>query len=386
MMKMKFVCRLFMLISIPLLFNGCGEDDFPVPPASTVALFSYTIDNDGFAPATATFINESIIPEPVGIPSYSWSFGDGTTSAEENPVHSFSASGAYNVKLVVKTSISQEIKEVTKQIIIKNSNASGIPVFFTNGSNVFSGFLNDDPPIFGTLPIGPFLDSYDLDIDTVHSKLYISDYDAKIIYQCDLDGSNLIPFRTGIAGPDGLVVDYGGNRLYWDTDNGIQRADISNPDVNQKEDFVTGQANDPEGVSIDPISNTLYWTNYNGGLWSKKLDGTGEAEIIPLIEGGSTLVIGDRVYFDQYVGTGDIHLKSANLDGSGISSLTTGISRVVFGLGFDPKGNKIYWGDRTPGKIMRSNTDGTGIETWYQSAGSSPRGIVFGKEKPATNE
>jgi hypothetical protein len=30
---------------------------------------------------------------------------------------------------------------------------------------------------------------------------------------------------------------------------------------------------------------------------------------------------------------------------------------------------------------MRSNPDGSNIETWYESAGSNPRGIVFGKKQ-----
>jgi sugar lactone lactonase YvrE len=196
-----------------------------------------------------------------------------------------------------------------------------------------------------------------------------------------MDGKNLTVFRSDLLGPDGLAIDYTGRQLYWDTDNGVQRADMTSEDVNQVEDFVTGQANDPEGVSVDQVNHKLYWVNYNGGLWSKNLDGTGEAEIIPLVEGGSTLVVGNRLVFDQWVATGDIHLKSSNLDGSGISLITTGITKVVFGIGYEKEGNKIYWGDRGPGKIMRSNPDGSNIETWYESAGSNPRGIVFGKKQ-----
>jgi sugar lactone lactonase YvrE len=220
-----------------------------------------------------------------------------------------------------------------------------------------------------------------MEIDTVHSKLYIGDYDIGKIYQCDLDGSNLIDFRTGLLGPDGIALDYETNLIYWDTDDGIQRADITILDVDQKEDFVTGQANDPEGVSIDAVNRKLYWINYNGGLWSKNLDGTNETLLIADPEGGATLVVGDRVFFDQWIESGDIHIKSANLDGSGVSTITTGITRVVFGLDYEPESNKIYWGDRNNGKIMRGNLDGSGIETWYESEGSSPRGIVFGKKK-----
>jgi len=378
---MKSVNKIIVLLCIAFLLNGCRKPGYPVPPASTVPLYSYTIDNDGFAPATVTFANESIVPEPAGIPSYFWNFGDGTSSTLMSPSHIYATAGVYTVKLVITMSVSFEIKELSQDIIVKNLNASGIPVFFTNGKTVYSGMLNDDPPIFSALPIGPFMDSYDLAYDTVNAKLYISDFDANTIFQCDPDGKNLIEFRTGLLGPDGLAIDYAANRLYWDTDNGVQRADISNADPNQKEDFVTGQVKDPEGVSIDPVNNKLYWVNYDGGVWSKNLDGTGETEIIPLIEGGSTLVVADRLYFDQYIGSGDIQIKSSGLDGSAISTISTGVSKVLFGIAYDPEGNKIYWGDRTPGKIMRSNLDGSTVETWYQSSGSNPRGIVFGKKK-----
>jgi PKD repeat protein len=380
-MKMKFVSPALILMSLALLTAGCTKKGFPVPPASTVPLFSYTVDNNGFAPAMATFTNESIVPEANGIPSYSWNFGDGGTSTLENPTHLFSSPGVFSAKLVVKMTISEEIKELSKDIVIKNSAATGIPVFFTNGTLVYSGFLNSDAPVFSALPIGPFQDCYDLEIDTVNSKLYISDFDAKKIYQCNLDGTGLVDFRTGLPGPDGLAIDYAGNKLYWDTDDGIQRADLSSSDVSQKENFVTGQTNDPEGVSVDPVNRKLYWTNYNGGVWMKNLDGTGETQIIPLVEGGSTLVVGNKLYFDQWVATGDIHIKSANLDGTGISTITTGISKIVFGIGYDPKEAKLYWGDRSVGRIRRGNTDGSGIVTWFERTGSSPRGIVFGKRK-----
>ncbi|MFN8208070.1 MAG: PKD domain-containing protein [Bacteroidales bacterium] len=373
--------QVFCLLLVPLFLYSCKKDDFPVPPASTVPKFSYTADNDGFAPSTVSFTNESITPEAAGEPSFLWNFGDSTSSSGVNPVHLFDSAGVYTVTLVVTMSVSKEVKEYSMDILIKNANATGIPVYFTNGTLVFSGFLNEDPPVFSALPIGPFQDSYGLAFDTVHSKLYISDFDAKKIFQCDPDGKNIITFRSNLLGPDGLAIDYQANQLYWDTDDGIQRANLSDNTISQVEDFVTGQANDPEGVSIDPVNRKLYWACYNGGVWSKNLDGTNEKEIIPAIEGGSTMVAGDRIYFDQWVATGDIHLKSAKLDGSGISTITTGISKVVFGIGYEPDSEKIYWGDRNVGKIMRADLDGSNIESWYTSPGSSPRGIVFGVKK-----
>jgi PKD repeat protein len=389
-MKTKLISGPIALLCLSFLFNGCKEDGFPVPPASTVPLFSYTIDNDGFAPATVTFTNESIVPEPAGTPTYIWNFGDSTSSMEKNPTHLYATPGVKSVKLVVQMSVSLEIKTLIKNIVIKDPNASGIPVFFTDRYKVYSGVLNSAAPIFSELPIGPFTECYSLAVDTVNSKLYICDYGVNKIFKCDLDGANLVEFRSGLSDPTTVAIDYAGNKLYWDTGNGIQRGDLSSTDVNQKEDFATGQsANDPEGVSIDPVHSKVYWNSYviGGGVWMKNLDGTGETKIETLSAigggGGNSLVVNDRLFFDQYFAASDDQLKSSNLDGSGISTVATGITTRVYGLAYDREGNKIYWCDRNAYKIMRANLDGSEVEPWcdLSSESKKPCGIVFGKKK-----
>lgn len=372
--------RIFLLLLVGATFYvGCKKEGFPVPPASTVAAFTFSVDNNGFAPATVIFTNTSIIPERAGTVNYTWNFGDGGSSTEANPSHVFAAPGVFEVNLVVVANGSGEIKKASKTINIKDPAASGIPVYFTDGSQVFSGLVNAVAPVFEVLPVAGMQDTYGMTIDSVSKKLYFSDYDAGTISRCNFDGTGQEIFRSGLDAPNALVIDYVENQLYWDTGTGIQRGKLDNNDVAQVEDFVTGQANDPDGVGLDPVNRTIFWINYNGGVWKKNLDGTGEAEIIPLAEGGSLIVANGRLYFDQYIAAGDIHLKSAKFDGSDISVLATGISRVVYGLAFEPVGQKIYWGDRNKGTIMRANLDGSGPEPWFVLAGSSPRGIVFGK-------
>ena len=129
---MKYVSVILNLIFITLLFNSCVKDDFPVPPASTVSKFTYTIDNDSYAPAEVTFNNTSIVPAAVGDAYFKWTFGDGNSSTDKNPVHTFTSPGAYEVSLTVKTSISQEIKVFTETIVILNANASVIYTYFTD--------------------------------------------------------------------------------------------------------------------------------------------------------------------------------------------------------------------------------------------------------------
>jgi PKD repeat protein len=371
--------KIFLYLLLIATVQSCKKYDFPVPPASTVSKFIYTFENGSFAPANVSFSNVSIVPASVGNAIYSWNFGDTTFSELENPTHLYETPGAYQVSLTVSTSISLEVKTSIQTIVIKDINAVGTPIYFTDGSFVFKSLVNNLTPIFEQLPISGLQDSYGMTIDTVHSKIYVSDYDAGVILQANLDGTNQIVFRNGLDSPDALTIDYQENQIYWDNSNGIQRADLLNNDVSQKEDFVTGQSNDPDGICIDPITRTLFWVNYDGGVWKKNLDGTGEGLIIETAGGGSMLVVGNRIYYDDYIASGNIYLRSANFDGTDVSLLATGISKIVYGLGYDPLGQKIYWGDRNIGTIVRANLDGSMAQPWFVQEGSSPRGIVFGK-------
>ena len=61
----------------------------PIPGAPPVASFTYVLDG-----LTATFTNTSQLGE-----TYLWEFGDGATSSEMNPVHTYADNGLYTVKL-----------------------------------------------------------------------------------------------------------------------------------------------------------------------------------------------------------------------------------------------------------------------------------------------
>ncbi|MGK0458153.1 MAG: hypothetical protein ACJAVE_001133, partial [Polaribacter sp.] len=75
---MKKIYVILSVICIGMLFHSCDDNDFPVPPASTVPLFDFTVDNEDLAPANVTFTNNSILPANVGDATFYWNFGDNT--------------------------------------------------------------------------------------------------------------------------------------------------------------------------------------------------------------------------------------------------------------------------------------------------------------------
>ncbi len=88
--------------------NADGIDDeiktnyitiFPSPKASFTANLTTSC-----APGTIQFSDQSTTPPGSSITAWSWDFGDGTTSAQQNPSHIYTNTGFYNVALQVTSS------------------------------------------------------------------------------------------------------------------------------------------------------------------------------------------------------------------------------------------------------------------------------------------
>ena len=77
-------------LAITVVFTGCKKTEDP-PAITGEALFSYVSVGK-----TVTFTNESTI---TGTVTYAWQFGDGATSTETNPVHTYDLKGEYTVTL-----------------------------------------------------------------------------------------------------------------------------------------------------------------------------------------------------------------------------------------------------------------------------------------------
>jgi len=380
---MRNIFSIILIGLVLVVVHGCSDNDFPVPPASTVSKFSTTITNDAFAPATVAFKSESIIPERAGSVTYQWSFGDGTSSTEENPTHDYASPGAYAVTLVLVTEKSLEIAESSTTLVIKDPNATGVPFYFwTNG--VQTMLLNDQPPLAAAVLTPGVTSSYGMAIDTVADKLYIGNDVAGKIYVCSLDGSGLAEFRTSAGTVGGVAIDYKASRLYWVTEEGdVKWADMTNSSPLQIGTLITGQKS-PQGVCVDPVSRKLFWNNYNGGVWSIDLDGSGAVPTQIAANpdgGGSVIVVDGRVYYDEY-NEDNIKIISDKLQGGDRKEIITGISRLIYsGIAYSKDQNKLYWSDRTPGQIKRANLDGSGVEIFYTSSSGYARAFAIGKKR-----
>lgn len=88
--------------------NYCNFGDSVVKTLRVAALVDANFETPaaGCAPYTATFTNTSS-----GGQSFQWTFGDGGTSAESSPVHTYTQPGTYNVRLLVIDSATCNISD-----------------------------------------------------------------------------------------------------------------------------------------------------------------------------------------------------------------------------------------------------------------------------------
>ncbi|MFH1120485.1 MAG: PKD domain-containing protein [Bacteroidota bacterium] len=94
----KWGIRIFLAIGVLSLitFVSC-KDDEEDPPANPIASFQYVISTTNFLEVTFTNYSQNAT-------TYEWNFGDGQTSVEANPVHTYTAPGNYTVVLTAKNS------------------------------------------------------------------------------------------------------------------------------------------------------------------------------------------------------------------------------------------------------------------------------------------
>jgi PKD repeat protein len=90
---MKNLLYVFFLFLIML---SCSKEEEPIT-LSPVSSFTFTVDKIDYQKIQFQNASHSIISNS----SFFWSFGDGETSIEENPVHTFNVNGIYSVTLKV---------------------------------------------------------------------------------------------------------------------------------------------------------------------------------------------------------------------------------------------------------------------------------------------
>ena len=157
--------------------------------------------------------------------------------------------------------------------------------------------------------------------------------------------------------------------IYWRSYQGIQRA---TNDGTNRQLLVNTQTGSSGGIALDVEGGKMYWTLFAGTGRSKiqraNLDGSNVEDLITGLNEPDTIaldVANRKVYWTN---TFNSNIHRANLDGSNVEAIVVGRANLR-GLTLDVANRKVYWTDRgygargaRVGKIHRANLDGSNVE------------------------
>lgn len=238
------------LLSLMFVFS-CDTDTDTDPPIAGDALFTYV--SDGYH---VTFTNTSTVPG-----TYAWDFGDGESSTDKSPEHTYTAKGEYNVTLTVKDSQSKN-HDITTKINVNKSTPvkldddsfddwAGLSDAFTIGDNAGS------------------IKSFKVDYDGDYIYFYIkqeTDFVAASIFDMLIDVDP--DATTGYL--YGLWPSFGGAELLIENS-------FSNDKENEDLIWFDFAPYNPDGTNWD-----TFWIYDEGNTAGAQVDGTYK-------EGGNTV-------------------------------------------------------------------------------------------------
>ena len=215
-------------------------------------------------------------------------------------------------------------------------------------------------------------------LDVGRGKMYWTDNGTGKIQRANLDGSNVEDLiTTGLSQPRGIALDVGRGKMYW-TDGGTDKIQRANLDGSNVEDLITTELSRPQRIALDVGRGKMYWLTYPssgiGKIRRANLDGSQIEDLITgRIKSSITLDVGrGKMYWvvDPPNNPRTAKMQRANLDGSNVEDLITDLRRSGYfkPIALDVGRGKVYWTDSiytgrsNRGKIQRANLNGSNVE------------------------
>ena len=204
--------------------------------------------------------------------------------------------------------------------------------------------------------------------------------DIRVRFQVT-QGSGRFSLRTPLTDAEGLA-----ETTFTPISAGRIRVVATVGGVDKTAEFIVSVGEAPEAA--DPvISSTriepriLVAANRPPMLWVDGgaiygLVGANVQKFAPSVDNALNIAVdasSGKVYWTEQTGASSGTINSANLDGTGVTELTSILS-VPMGIAVDATGSKPYW-TNARGRIQRANLDGSGIQNVVQDL-SGPTDIV----------
>ena len=190
------------------------------------------------------------------------------------------------------------------------------------------------------------------------------------IKRINTDGTGLETLVCTGGGLRGLAIDLIARNLYWtDVDHDVIRR--ANLNGTMPEDLVTTGLAFPMSIDLDLTEGSLYWGDQSlDQIGRADLDGS-NASVILRTAFTSGLTVdpwNGKLTWSTAISGPDGNIMRSNLDGSDVETVVTGVGKPRE-IALDIAGGAMYWTDYAYGTVRRSNLDGTGVEDLFVADG-----------------
>lgn len=360
-----------------MVVTGCQREqyDFDALPDPVKSFFTYT-------GAEQLNINEEIrfTNASENADSYTWDFGDGTTSTDPNPTKTYTKPGLYTVRLTAvgeggTGNYSMDLAVIDPDAEVESDSDL---YFIEYGSSLLRKLSLVPGSTVETVFDMDGRDGHGMAYDAVNDKIYYTDFQTNNsgkVWRMNPDGSGLEELLTGLGSPYGVALNLAEGKMYIADGNNVSRANLDGSGY--EKEFINIPSGAMRAIGFNSKTNLIYFYEVNiEDLYIAKSDGTGVAPIVREAYGYGLFIdeINEKIYYDDRNEAG---LMQANLDGSGIVKVASfSGNRGGSGVAVDYKANKLYWSETNLGNIKRANLDGSEAET-VMSGVSNPRGMFI---------
>lgn len=333
---MKALRNIGLTVVLLASLAACIENDptYNVYPGDDVA-FTYSVTNEGYeldflAGSTIQFTNTSALSG-----ACTWEFGDGQTSTDPNPTHTYNLPGQYEVKLTIGDAYTTRpllINDIKPTVVATTENDAVCvinDVEVTLEVTLRNPAASEVPEYTWVLPEGTTL----LDHPGVSGNTYVGENPGRLIFKNI--GSQAITLKTKLGGRDlqdvRTNVQVGtpnpSKTLYYAAKNGnimAYKLDYNIPE---------GSSNAPFDLGVKAGAHPLNLLFHNGTLF--------------ILDAGTQFT-----YIDDAAGNrGDGKITAIGKDGSGMETVLSNVGNTAFN---DPfygwiDNEQLYFADRNTG-------------------------------------